>query len=215
MIFGVFLSFAGCKKEKTPETEQEKFERTMLAAGFKPIDEADVPKGITPYELSIKEIRAFVDNPKAREDSLKSIYQSNQKLLKSNTKVVLFETMEEDDPSFGTKVFMGDGQTYYFNNVSVNVSLTFNKQKAGGGAWKWVEASHSVSAQKVSNDGASDRNYYEEYSHTATFDGASCSGSSHGYLYYKGFGQTYQKDFLIGFSNGSFGSNGTTLILTF
>lgn len=219
LLVVVFISISSCKKEKAPESEQEKFEKAMLAAGFKLVSEADIPKGITPYKLSTKEIQTFLNNPKAREDSLKQIsYRNNlellnnQKLFNSNNKLSATIMDEEEDPSsFESKTFFGSKQIYYFNTVSVNVSLTFAKQKATGGGWKWVESNHTITASKISNESDNSRNYYNAGTYTISFDGTSCTYSQEGNLYYTGYGQTYQKSCPVSASGGS---NGTYLTVT-
>jgi hypothetical protein len=223
LLMVIFTSLSSCKKERVPENDQEKFEKAMLAAGFKLVDEADIPKGITPYKLSNNEIQSFLNNPHAREDSLKHIISQNNLKLTNNQMSVKTDSkfgsimMDGEDPIeegpiLETKVFLGNAQTYYFNTVSVDVSLTFNKIKVIGGGTKWVESNHTIKASKISNQTDNTGNYYGAGDYTISFNGTSCSYNQQGNLYYVGFGQHYNKPFPVSASGGS---NGTNLLVTF
>jgi hypothetical protein len=218
LLIAFVASISGCKKELASESEQTKFERAMEAAGFVRVSDANVPKGIYPYELSTKEIQTFLYNPEARKDSIKQISSRNNpgllsslKPLTSNNKVSSILADEEDPSSFESKTFVGSKQTYYFNTVNIWVSLTFDKKKATGGGWKWVESTHTINASKISNEGDNSSNYYDSRTYTISYDGSTVAYAQEGDLYYKAFGETYKKNFPVSASGGS---NGINLALT-
>ncbi len=195
LLIVIFISVSSCKKENGLESDQEKFEKAMLVAGFKLVDEKDIPKDVVPYELNQTEIANFLEEVK-NKSMIYSLKNNIQATIKGSLAIG-----DEDEPDFEgseTKNFNGSTQYYYFNNCNVLVNLSFKKNNTSA----WLHSTHKVTVSNAEGGGTA--NYYQERSYNASFDGNKYDFKSSGDIYYKGFGSTYNiEKNIIGSSLGS------------
>jgi len=213
LILFTLVSFTSCKKETAQETKEEKIRKAMIAAGFTPVSDTEIPKGIVPYNLSNEEIDNLINgvksqskavvNPKSNETLANA--QKNLLIIKLNNSNLTADVGDEGE--FGSKIFFGTVQFYQFMNLQVNVSVTFDKTKKNGG-WIWKMSAHTVGIHAV-EDSSTFYSTYTETGNSGSYEDTDCDFTSTGSLYVKAGGSTFTSTKTI---NGNSEANGPFIV---
>ncbi|QPH39178.1 hypothetical protein [Pedobacter endophyticus] len=216
LITCIILLMSGCKKDAAVESEEVKFEKALLKAGFKKVSNTELPKGISPYEFTVQEIAdiangTITDHISIRHPQQNTLRVKSNKLgfKTSNELSVVFGDEEPEEGGIGSKNFHGGTQFYYFVNMNAMVSIGFTLIKGKG--WKYT--SHRVNISKAESQN-SDYGYYDEGQNSGSYDGAiTCTFHSSGSVYYSAFGKKYSKPINI-YGNSGGGGNPNLIVTT-
>ncbi|SMC66280.1 hypothetical protein [Pedobacter africanus] len=208
MVLLTALLVVSCKKEDAASTKQKDIENAMLEAGFTPVAEKDIPKDVTPLQLSEEQINNFLNgNKKDRISSSKSIRYASIRI--KNSKLSVTESLDEEPPiELEPGQYYGSKQYYYFNNCNVRASVTFQKNTSN----QWVHKTHGVNISNAEDNGSS--NYFSEApGYSATNTGTSVLYSCPGKIYCRITTQTYSKNISVS-GNNSKANITANLVLT-
>lgn len=190
------LLIVSCKKEEATSTKQEEIENAMLRAGFTLVAEKDVPRDVTPLQLSEEQINNFLKgNKKDSISTAKSIGYTNNGI--KNSKLSVTESLDEEPPiELVPGQYYGTKQYYYFNNCNVRASVTFQQNTSN----QWVHKTHGVSISNAEDNGSS--NYFSESpGYSATNTGTKVLYSCPGKIYCRITTQTYSKNISVSGTN--------------
>lgn len=196
LILTSLVLLSACKKEHISyETKQQKLEKVMLLAGLKPVANKDIPLGIKPIVLSDAQVDSIINGLVPKNNNNMSAFNKSITMLASlhaaNNKPnnTIMDDGNGEDVPWGTVNFFGSKQIYFFVNVNLGVSLTFNKTKSQG-SYIYKIASNVISATTYESSGSLTYSGVNEPS--ATWDNGSVNFNGNVNLYYSYGGNSWE-----------------------